>query len=74
MTITTYSIQRLLLMLPHIPLVPELYFQRPDPIQGLLQQLLRIICLRLGYCLIPGSLSGGIIQVSNLIHAVLAYT
>ena len=60
-------------MLPHIPLVPELYFQRPDPIQGLLQQLLRIICLRLGYCLIPGSLPGGIIQVRNLFHAVLAY-
>ena len=61
-------------MLPHIPLVPELYFQRPDPIQGLLQQLLRIICLRLGYCMIPGSLPGGIIQVRNLFHAVLAYT
>ena len=53
--------------------MPELYLQRPDPIQGLLQQLLRIICLRLGYCLIPCSLPGGIIQVSNLIHAVLAY-
>ena len=61
-------------MLPHILLVPELYFQHPDPIQGLLQQLLRIVCLRLRYFLIPGSLSGGIIQVSNLIHAVLAYT
>ena len=60
-------------MLPHIPLVPELYFQHPDPIQGLLQQLLRIICLRLGYCLIPCSLPGGIIQVRNLFHAVLAY-
>ena len=51
----------------------ELYLQRPDPIQGLLQQLLRIICLCLGYCLIPGSLPGGIIQVRNLFHAVLAY-
>ena len=61
-------------MLPHISLVPELYFQRPDPIQSLLQQLLRIICLRLGYCMISGSLSGGIIQVRNLFHAVLAYT
>ena len=61
-------------MLPHVLLVPELYLKHPDPIQGLLQQLLCIICLRLGYCLIPGSLSGGIIQVSNLIHAVLAYT
>ena len=60
-------------MLPHIPLVPELYFQRPDPIQGLLQQLLRIICLRLGYCMISGSLPGGIIQVRNLFHAVLVY-
>ena len=70
----TYSIQRLLLVLPHVLLMPELYLQRPDPIQGLLQQLLRIICLRLGYSLIPGSLSGGIIQVSNLIHAVLVYT
>ena len=60
-------------MLPHVSLVPELYLQRPDPIQGLLQQLLRIICLRLGYCLIPGSLPGGIIQVRNLFHAVLAY-
>ena len=61
-------------MLPHVLLVPGLYHKRPNPIQGLLQQLLRIVCLRLGYCLIPGSLSGGIIQVSNLIHAVLAYT
>ena len=69
-----YSIQHLLLVLPHIPLVPELYLKCPDPIQGLLQQLLRIVCLRLGYCLIPGSLSGGIIQVSNLIHAALVYT
>ena len=60
-------------MLPHVSLVPELYLQRPDPIQGLLQQLLRIICLRLGYCMIPGSLPGGIIQVRNLFHAVLAY-
>ena len=54
--------------------MPELYLKRPNPVQGLLQQLVRIICLRLGYSLIPGSLSGGIIQVSNLIHAVLAYT
>ena len=61
-------------MLPHVSLVPELYLQRPDPIQGLLQQLLRVICLRLDYCLIPGSLPGGIIQVRNLFHAVLAYT
>ena len=68
-----YSIQRLLLVLPHILLVPELYLKRPNPIQGLLQQLLRINCLRLGYCLIPGSLPGGIIQVRNLFHAVLAY-
>ena len=70
----SYSIQRLLLVLPHVSLVPELYLQHPDPIQGLLQQLLRIICLRLGYCMIPGSLPGGIIQVRNLFHAVLAYT
>ena len=70
----SYSIQHLLLVLPHILLMPELYLQHPDPIQGLLQQLLRIVCLRLGYCLIPGSLSGGIIQVRNLFHAVLAYT
>ena len=69
-----HSIQCLLLVLPHILLVPELYLKRPNPIQGLLQQLLHIICLCLGYSLIPGSLSGGIIQVSNLIHAVLAYT
>ena len=69
-----HSIQRLLLVLPHILLVPELYLKRPNPIQGLLQQLIRIICLCLGYSLIPGSLSGGIIQISNLIHAVLAYT
>ena len=60
-------------MLPHVLLVPELYLQRPDPIQGLLLQFLRIICLRLGYCLNPGSLPGGIIQVHNLFHAVLAY-
>ena len=53
--------------------MPELYLQHPDPIQGLLQQLLRIICLCLDYCLIPGSLPGGIIQVRNLFHAVLAY-
>ena len=61
-------------MLPHIPFMPELYLKRPNPIQGLLQQLLRIICLCLGYSLIPSSISGGIIQVSNLFHAVLAYT
>ena len=60
-------------MLPPISLVPELYLKRPNPIQGLLQQLLCIICLCLGYSLIPGSLSGGIIQVSNLFHAILAY-
>ena len=54
--------------------MPELYLKHPYPVQSLLQQMLRIICLRLGYSLIPGSLSGGIIQVSNLIHAVLAYT
>ena len=69
----SYSIQHLLLVLPHVLLVPELYLQRPDPIQSLLQQLLRIICLCLGYCLIPCSLPGGIIQVRNLFHAVLAY-
>ena len=74
LTITSHSIHRLLLVLPHIPLMPELYLKHPNPIQGLLQQLLRIICLRLGYSLIPGSLSRGIIQVSNLIHDVLAYT
>ena len=53
--------------------MPELYLKCPNPIQCLLQQLLHIICLHLGYSLIPGSLSGGIIQVSNLFHAVLAY-
>ena len=73
LTISPYSIHHLLLVLPHILLMSELYLKRPDPIHGLLQQLLHIICLRLGYCLIPGSLSGGIIQVSNLFHAVLAY-
>ena len=57
-------------MLLHVSLVRELYLQRPDPIQGLLQQLLRIICLHLGYSLITGSLSGGIIQVSNLIREI----
>ena len=54
--------------------MPELDLKHPNPIQDLLQQLLHIICLRLGYSLIPGSLSGGIIQVSNLIHAILVYT
>ena len=56
-----HSIQHLLLMLPHILLMPELYLKHSNPIQGLLQQLLRIICLCLGYSLISGSLSGGII-------------
>ena len=74
LTIMSRSIQRLLLVLPHIALMPELYFKCHNPIQGLLQQLLRIICLCLGYSLILGSLSGGIIQISNLIHAVLVYT
>ena len=60
-------------MLPHVSLVPELYLKHPNPIQGLLQQLVHIICLRLGYSLIPDSLPGGIIQVRNLFHAVLAY-
>ena len=40
-----HSIQYLLLMLPHISLMPELYLKHPNPIQGLLQQLLHIICL-----------------------------
>ena len=53
--------------------MPELYLKHPNLFQGLLQQLLRIICLCLGYSLIPGSLPGGIIQVRHLFHAVLAY-
>ena len=57
----TYSIQHLLLMLLHIPLMSKLYFKRPYSIQHLLQQLLHIICLYLGYSLAPGTLSGGII-------------
>ena len=67
------DVQHLLLMLPHVSLMPELYLKRPNPIQCLLKQLLHIVCLRLGYCLIAGSLPGGIIQVRNLFHAVLAY-
>ena len=61
-------------MLPHVSLVPELYVKCPNPVQGLLQQLLRIICLHLGYSLISSSFPEGIIQVCNLFHAVLAYT
>ena len=74
LAITMHSIQSLLLVLLHISLIPEVYLKHHKPIQGLVQQLLRILCLHLGYSLIPGSLSGRIIQISNLIYAVLAYT
>ena len=53
--------------------MPELHFKHPYSIQYLLQQLLCIFCLSLSCSLAPGTLSGGIIQVSNLFHAVLAY-
>ena len=70
----SHSIQRLLLMLPHISLVSELYLKRPYSVHCLLQQQLRIICLCLSHSLVPSSLSGGMIQVGNLVDAVVAYT
>ena len=69
-----YSIQRLLLVLPHVPLMPELYLKRSNPIQGLLQQLLRIIFLLLSYSIAPSTLSRGVVQISYFLHAVFAYT
>ena len=68
-----YSIQRLLLVLPYVPLMPELYLKRPNSVQGLLKQLLRIIFLLLSYSIAPGTLSRGVIQISYLLHAVFAY-
>ena len=73
LVISTHSIQHLLQVLPHILLMPELHFKHPNPIQCLLLQLLCICCLPFSYSLAPGSLSGGIVQISYLLHAVLAY-
>jgi hypothetical protein len=70
----SYGIQRLLLMLPHIPLMPELHFKCPYPIQGLLQQFLCICCIPINCCVAPCSLSRGVVQISYLLHAVFAYT
>ena len=74
LTITMYSIQCLLLMLPHILLVSKLYFKHPNSVQRLLQQLLLIVFLPLSYRIAPGTHSRGIVQISNLLHAVFAYT
>ena len=74
LAIMLYDIQRLLLMLPHVLLMPELYLKHPNPIQGLLQQLLRIIFLLLSYSIAPGTLSRGVVQISYLLHAVFAYS
>ena len=70
LAIPMHSIQRLLLLLQHISLMPELNFQGAYPIQHLLQQILRICCLSFISSVALGAFSEGIMQISNLVHAV----